>query len=261
MRTRLLPLVIALAPVAVQAQERHPGDRSISGSLFAVAVPSPFAPVRLTPDSLFGVGATRLDITYGRAWDGSAFAGDAHSMVILGVRREQQGRDSTRALSSGVAGIRVGLRADEEARSMPVAAVEAYVGGRTMGYLDNPNVPDAGIDVGIGFSDFAGNARGSLGVRTPVEFVRETARHRYTIFVAPTVAWGAIRLRECEDNGPGDNCGDLGIQLAFGRTRFLVAGGGSVTVAPSRLSLSGGVQRMLAAGELPRLWLGASWTP
>lgn len=272
MRTALLVAALAIA-APLPAQHHTPTDRSLSTSLFAVSVPGPSAPLWTTPDSMKGGEGTRWEIAYGRAARPTGFAGEGSTLVI-GVRSEQQSRTpieidgltrtdsaSRRNLTAGVAGFRIALRADERMRSSPIGAIEGYVGGRTLAYTRNSSVPDFGFEVVAGLSNFVEDLRGQLGFRFPLELVRETPRRRYTLFAVPTMAWGAIRLRGCEDTGPGDNCGDLGIQLAFGRTRFLAAGGASVSVLPSRVSLSGGVQRMLAAGESPRLWAGAAWTP
>lgn len=272
---RIPPLAVAMlaAGHTLSAQHHTPTDRSLSTSLFAVSVPGPSAPLWTTPDSMKGGEGTRWEIAYGRAARPTTFAAEASTLVI-GVRAEQQSRQrieiegltdpdtsTSRQLTAGVAGFRVGLRADERMRSSPIGSIEGYIGGRSLAYTRNSNVPDFGIELVAGLSNFVEDLRGQLGFRFPLELVRETSRRRYTLFAVPTMAWGAIRLRGCEDTGPGDNCGDLGIQLAFGRTRFLAAGGASVSVLPSRVSLSGGVQRMLAAGESPRLWAGAAWTP
>jgi hypothetical protein len=271
---RILPVVAGLlAANALNAQHHTPTDRSLSTSLFAVSVPGPSAPLWTTPDSMKGGEGTRWEISYGRAARPTAFAGEASTLVI-GVRAEQQSREriqiegltdpdtsTRRPLTAGVAGFRVGLRADERLRSSPIGSIEGYVGGRTLAYTRNSNVPDFGFELVAGLSNFVEDLRGQLGFRFPLELVRETRHRRYTLFAVPTMAWGHIRMRGCEDMGPGDNCGDLGIQLAFGRTRFFAAGGASISVLPSRVSLSGGVQRMLAAGESARLWAGTSWTP
>ena len=272
MRTLLLVAALVIA-TPLKAQRDTPTDRSLSTSLFAVSVPGPSAPLWTTPDSMKGGEGTRWEIAYGRAARPTGFAGEATTLVI-GVRAEQQSRTpieiegltrtdtaSRRNLTAGVAGFRVGLRADERIRTSPIGSIEGYIGGRTLAYTRNSNVPDFGFELVAGLSNFVEDLRGQLGFRFPLELVRETPHRRYTLFAVPTMAWGAIRIRGCEDNGPGDNCGDLGLQLVFGRTRFLAAGGASVSVLPSRVSLSGGVQRMLAAGESPRLWAGAAWTP
>lgn len=270
---RTVPVVaLLLAGPALRAQEHTPADRSLSTSLFAVSLPGPSAPLWTTPDSMKGGEGTRWEISYGRAARPTARAAEASTLVI-GVRTEQQSRqrvpiegltnvDTTaRQLTATVAGFRIGLRADERLRSTPIGSIEGYIGGRSLAYTRNPNVPDFGIEIAAGLSNFVEDLRGQLGLRFPLELVRETRHRRYTLFAAPTMAWGAIRLRACEDRGPDDNCGDLGVQLAFGRTRFFAAGGASVSVLPSRVSLSGGVQRMFAAGESARLWAGAAWTP
>ena len=271
---RILPLAAAMlaAGPTLAAQRHTPTDRSLSTSLLAVSVPGPSAPLWTTPDSMKGGEGTRWEIAYGRAARPTALAGEGSTLVI-GVRAEQQSRQrieiegltdsdtTSRQLTAGVAGVRIGLRADERMRSSPIGSIEGYLGGRTLAYTRNSNVPDVGIELVAGLSNFVEDLRGQLGFRFPLELVRETPRRRYTVFAVPTMAWGAIRVRGCEDNGPGDGCGDLGIQLAFGRTRVLAAGGASISVLPSRVSLAGGVQRMLAAGESPRLWLGAAWTP
>lgn len=272
MRPLLAGAALLLA-TSLPAQQHTPTDRSLSTSLLAVSIPGPSAPLWTTPDSMQGGEGTRWEIAYGRASGLTTFAGEASTLVI-GVRAEEQSKASLRIerltgtdtvsardLTAGVAGFRIGLRADERLRSTPIGSIEGYIGGRTLAYTRNSNVPDFGLEVVAGLSNFVEDLRGQLGFRFPLELVRETRHRRYTLFAVPTMAWGAIRLRGCEDTGPGDNCGDLGIQLVFGRTRFLAAGGASISVLPSRVSLSGGVQRMFAAGESARLWAGTSWTP
>ena len=117
------------------------------------------------------------------------------------------------------------------------------------------------FDLVVGWGNLAVDTRASVGFRIPIEWVGESRHGRITVFAAPSVAWGHIRVRPCEDRGPGDNCGDLGMQVAPGRTRFLLAGGTSVTVLPARLSVVAGVQRLFAKEEESRIWIGTAWTP
>jgi len=157
--------------------------------------------------------------------------------------------------------VRVGVRAGERAEAQPLSALELYIGVRTMAFLDEPSLPDVGIDLVAGWGNLGVDTRASLGFRVPIEMVRETKHGRLTVFAAPTMAWGHIRVRPCDDDGPGDNCSDLGVQAVFGRTRFLMAGGASLSVLPARLSVVAGVQRLFAKQEETRVWIGTAWTP
>jgi hypothetical protein len=51
------------------------------------------------------------------------------------------------------------------------------------------------------------------------------------------------------------------MQAVVGRTRFLIAGGASLSVLPARLSVVAGVQRLFAKQEETRVWIGTAWTP
>lgn len=259
-----LALVTAVAiPVAsLDAQFRLPTDRSLGASLMAVSLPGPSAPLWTLGDSVRMRTATRFEASYGRALVGNR-AGGVQPTVVLGVRGESQNRDSTGRYNrgSGVAGARVGIRAGERAEAQPISAFELYFGGHSMAYLDVPHWPDAGFELVVGWGNLGVDRRASLGFRVPVEMVGESRYGRFTIFAAPSIAWGHIRGRPCEDNGPGDNCGDLGVQLAVGTTRYLLAGGTSLTLLPARLSMVAGVQRLFAKGEETRAWVGTTWTP
>jgi hypothetical protein len=204
----------------------------------------------------------RLEVNYGRAFNGD-HAGGVQPTIVFGLRSESQSRDSAGNKLGGaeVAGIRLGVRAGEHAEEQPISSLELYLGARSMAFLDKPYLPDFGVDVVAGWGNFGVDTRASLGVRVPIEVVGQSSWGRLTVFAAPTMAWGQIGMRACEDRGPGDNCGDLGIQAVFGRTRFLLAGGASLSVIPARLSVSAGVQRLYASHEEQRVWFGTSWTP
>ena len=263
-RATMFALVLgALAPLtAIPAQERSPTDRSLGASLLAVSVPGPSAPLWRLRDSTKSKSVARFEATYGRAFTGDQIGG-VQPTVVLAIRGENQSVDSAGRYERGatVVGVRVGVRVGERAEAQPLSALELYIGVRTMAFLDEPSLPDVGIDLVAGWGNLGADTRASLGFRVPIEMVRETKHGRLTVFAAPTMAWGHIRVRPCDDDGPGDNCGDLGVQAVFGRTRFLMAGGASLSVLPARLSVVAGVQRLFAKQEETRVWIGTAWTP
>lgn len=254
-------ILLAQAPGSLDAQERSSTDRSLSASLLAVSIPGPVAPFMAADGSGTGAHATRFEVEYGRVMPGGRIGGDGE-MVVLGVRSESQASDRSgvRMRGSGVVGGRLGLRAGERGDAQAISAWEIYFGGRNLIVPGKPGWIDAGLEVAVGWGNLGFGKRASLGFRVPIEMVHESRQARTTVFLVPGMAWGHIRTRSCEDYGPGDNCGDLGVQLAAGRTRFLLGGGAGITIRPSRLSIVGGVQRLFAVGEDTRLWLGMAWT-
>lgn len=246
----------------LRAQDRSPTDRSLGASLLAVSVPGPSAPLWALGDSSPSRTRARIEAVYGRAVVGDRVGG-VQPTVVLGLRGESQTRDSAGNYQRGAAvvGARVGIRAGDRAAAQPISALELYVGGRSMSFLDRPYLPDIGVDLVTGWGNLGVDTRASLGLRVPIEMVAQSRYGRVTLFAAPTMAWGHIRVRSCEDRGPGDNCGDLGMQAVFGRTRFLLAGGGSVSLLPARVSVTLGAQRLYARDEETRIWIGTSWTP
>jgi hypothetical protein len=244
-------------PCALAAQKHAVTDQSLASSLLAASVPFPSAPQRLWADSLDSTERVRFEFGYSRL----VLGGAASPLMIGGIRWDHPQRDST-GHSAAVVGLRFGFQPMEEAREgrFP-AAVELHAGARSLGFVEGSRRPDVGFDIVVGWSNLGERTNGSLGLRFPVEVTRRNGWGRLTFGVVPTVAWGHIRFRSCEDRGRGDNCGDLGIQLEFGRTRFLLAGGMSVGLDPAGLAISVGTQQLLAAGQDPRLALGLSWTP
>jgi hypothetical protein len=253
----LLLAALLLLPSPLGAQKHPVTDRALSTSLMAAATPFPSSPHRMWGDTLTAPGRVRLELGYSRIVLGEI----PLPLLVLGVRTDFLYSDSA-GLSGGLTGLRVAFPTTRGTRDggLP-AAVEVHAGFRTLSHLDRPALPDVGLDFVAGWSNLAENTNGAFGIRAPVEWVRPNPRGRLTLGIAPTIAWGHIRFRGCEDTGPGDNCGDLGIQLEFGRTRFLLAGGMSLGLAPSGLSLSLGTQQLLAAGQDPRLALALAWTP
>ena len=248
-------------PNALHAQERSSTDRSLSASLLAVSIPGPVAPFTTGDGSGIGAHATRFEVDYGRVMLGDRI-GVNHQLVVLGMRSESQAsdRNGVRMRGSGVVGGRLGLRAGDRGDAQAISAWEIYFGGRNLLAPGQPGWLDAGLEVAIGWGNLGFGKRASLGFRAPIELVHESRQARTTVFLVPGMAWGHIRTRSCEDYGPGDNCGDLGVQLAAGRTRFLLGGGAGITILPTRLSIVGGVHRLFAVGEDTRLWLGMAWT-
>ena len=259
-QSAVLALVAALGATAVGAQERNPTDRSLAASLVAVSMPSPAGPAWMIGDSTKSAGATRFDVAWGQGVRGSY--GSRHETIVLGLRGETVERDSagTRA-SAGYAGVRVGLRAADPAGLGQLSALELYAGGRSQ-VLPHASVrPDAGLDAVVGWGGFGEDTRASFALRVPIEIAAGAHGTRVSVFAAPTMAWGYIRMRECDDLGPGDNCGDLHVQLAWGQTRYILSGGISAAVERIGLAASAGVQRLVAPGEVARLWVGVSIAP
>lgn len=100
----------------------------------------------------------------------------------------------------------------------------------------------------------------SLGVRAPIT-VRARRASPWSGWVAPGMAWGHVRLRSCEDRGPDDNCGDLGIQLEPGLTRWSVGAGGAYHWRAAHLVAHAGTQLLLTRRDRPTVAVGMSWTP
>lgn len=243
--------------MSVGAQERNPTDRSLAASLVAVSMPSPAGPVWTIGDSVKRASANRFDVAYGRAVRGSY--GSRHETVVLGVRHESIERDSAgTGASAGYGGVRVGFRAGDAAGTTPISALELYAGGRSQLLRGATVRPDAGLDAVVGWGGFGGNTRASVALRVPVELATSAGGARLSLFAAPTMAWGYIRMRSCEDLGPDDNCGDLHLQLAWGQTRYIFSGGATAAIEKIGLAGSIGVQRLIAPGEAARLWLGVS---
>lgn len=259
-KASLATLVTALAATASGAQERNPTDRSLAASLVAVSMPSPPGPAWMIGDSAKSASATRFDLAWGRAVRGSY--GSRHETIVFGLRGETIERDSagTRA-SAGYAGARIGLRSADAGGLGQLSALELYAGGRSQVLPDAAVRPDAGVDAVVGWGGFGGDTRASFALRFPVEIATRSRGARFSVFAAPTMAWGYIRMRSCEDLGPDDNCGDLHVQIAWGQTRYIVSGGLSAAVERIGLAASVGVQRLVAPGEVARLWVGVSIAP
>ena len=253
-------LATALAATAAGAQERNPTDRSLAASLVAVSMPSPAGAAWMIGDSAKSASATRFDLAWGHAVRGSY--GSRHETIVVGLREETIERDSAGArASAGYGGVRVGFRAADAGGAGQLSALELYGGGRSQ-VLPHATVrPDAGVDAVVGWGGFGGNTRASFALRFPVEVAAGSRGARFSVFAAPTMAWGYIRMRSCEDLGPDDNCGDLHVQLAWGQTRYILSGGISAAVERIGLAASVGVQRLVAPGEVARLWLGLSIAP
>lgn len=241
-------------------QQRNPTDRSLAASLMTVSMPSPVGPTWTIGDATKSAGTPRFDLTFGQAVRGSF--GSRHGTAVIGLRMEGIERDSagTRA-SAGYVGARVGFRAGDAATTNQVSAIELYAGGRTQVLGERAVRPDVGLDFVAGWGGFGGNTRASLGIRMPIEVARRVGGARLSIFAAPTMSWGYIRIRSCEDTGPDDNCGDLNLQVAFGQTRYILSGGASAAAERLGLAVSAGVQRLVAPGEAARFWIGTSWNP
>jgi hypothetical protein len=245
-----------LVPAALFAQKHAVTDRALSTSLLAAAVPFPSSSQRAWQDSLHLPERFRMDVGYSRVGIGAA----AEPLLIAGLRTDFASSDPE-SLTAAMTGIRMGVRPTEDATGSRPFAVEGYAGIRTLAHPDRGRLPDMGVDVAVGWSNLGERSHGTLGVRFPFEFVQARSWGRLTFALVPTMAWGHIRVRQCENLGSGDNCGDLGLQLEFGRTRFLMAGGVSAGLNSTGLALSLGTQQLLVTGQEPRLSVGLSWTP
>ncbi len=171
-------------------------------------------------------------------------------------------RDSATAnMSAGSAGVLLGFRMPDDLNARPtLSMVELQTG--VVGRLHplNPVVHNAGLELAAGWGNLERDLTGTLGLRLPLEHVYRSERLRVSLSAVPTMAWGHIRFRGCENLRSGDNCGDLGIQLEFGRTRFLMAGGVGIGLEPAGITLSVGMQRLMAAGQDPRMVAGLAWS-
>lgn len=253
-------LATAACASTLGGQQRNPTDRSLAASLMTVSMPSPVGPTWMIGDSAKGAGRARFDLTFGQAVRGSF--GSRHGTAVIGLRMEGIERDSAgTGASAGYLGARVGFRAGDAATTNQISAIELYAGGRTQVLGERAVRPDVGLDFVAGWGGFGGNTRASLGVRLPVEIARRIGGARLSVFAAPTMSWGYIRVRSCEDTGPDDNCGDLNLQVAFGQTRYILSGGVSAAAERVGLAVSAGVQRLVAPGEVARFWIGTSWSP
>ena len=259
-RLALVSLAASPCAPALESQERTPTDRSLAASLAAVSMPSPAGPAWAIGDSARSASATRFDLAWGRAVRGPN--GNRHETAVLGLRREWVERDSagTRA-SAGYGGVRVGVRAGDAGTTTSISALELYGGIRSQVLPHAAVRPDGGIDAVVGWGGFGENTRASVALRLPVELGMGSRGTRISLFAAPTMAWGYIRMRSCEDLGPDDNCGDLHLQLAWGQTRYIFSGGISAAVERIGVAASAGVQRLVAPGEVARLWIGVSVAP
>lgn len=258
-----LALSVHALPVVdrVQAQGRPPEERSLAASLLAVSVPGPVAPFRPSPDTITPGQAVRFELDFAGDLATGAPTGEVNT-IVLGVRSESQatGEHGLLRRGAGLVGARAGFRVGEHDANQPLSAWEIYFGGRNLITRHGLSFMDAGLELAIGWGNLGYEKRASLGFRAPIELVHEGSRARATLFVVPTMAWGRLRTRACEDLGPGDDCGDLGFQVATGRSLFLLAGGAGITIVPARLSVNVGIQRLFALGEESRLWIGTAWT-
>jgi hypothetical protein len=260
-RSRVPVLVLFLAchlggGEQLAAQKHRITDRSLTASLLSAAVPLPSTTLRAWGDEEVAEARHRVELQLSHSL-GAAVS----PLLIVGVRADQPVRDST-GVGAAVFGLRLGF-APEAARGgsgMPTA-LEVQIGGRRLNHLRDPAWPDLGLDVVVGWSGLDETTQGTVGVRVPVELARPLGRSRLLLSAAPAAAWGHVRFRECVNLGPDDGCGDLGMQLEFGRTRFLLAGGATLDIVPARVALSVGTQQLMVARQRPRLAVGMTWAP
>lgn len=248
---------IALAAIALflaasgdaQAQRHAIADSSLAPSLLTGAVTLPSTYGVSQTDSAFSRRFTRIDAQYSR----TSTVG-VPSMLILGLRSDDVSRDST-GWSASVFGIRTGLAQKADGTGdVTLSAIELYFGGRTLGHLERRGWPNIGMEAVAGWNGMETRTRASFALRMPVELIRGNGKARVAFSLVPAMAWGQIRIRSCDDLGPGDGCSPQGIQLAAGRTRFVLGTG--VTLAAGRgLSVTAGAQHMFARSQQPRFTL------
>jgi hypothetical protein len=258
-RIAALPLLFLCAfpaPQRIAAQKHAFGDRSLAASLLNAAIPLPTSTLRQGNYGDEPATRFRFELQYSRS-----AATAASPLLIVGMRSDHPSSD-TNVRGLGVVGVRLGFAPEQQRQGgrLP-AAVELQVGTRIPRLALDSRTPDVGIDLVAGWSGLDDHVRGTLGVRIPVEYGWDLGSNRVLLSGTPTVAWGHVRFRECENLGYGDNCGDLGVQLEFGRTRFLLAGGATLDLAAAGLSLSLGTQHLLAVGHTPRFALALAWAP
>lgn len=116
------------------------------------------------------------------------------------------------------------------------------------------------VDVESSWTTQRGARALSLGARAPIT-VRARTASPWSGWLAPGIAWGHVRIRSCVDRGPDDNCGDLGLQVEPGRTRFTIGTGGAYHWRAAHIVAHAGVQQMITGADRPVLAVGASWTP
>ena len=245
-----LALAALTAPHVALAQG-HVADSSIAPSLLVAATTLPSAGLHATDDSVFARRFTRGEVQYSRT-----STADMRSMLVIGARSDQVALD-TLGWNASVFGVRAGFaRGGAGDGKTRLSALEAYFGGRTMGHLEGARA-NVGAEIVAGWSRTDSIGRGSLAFRFPVEFIRGRGQSSVAFSVVPAIAWGQLRFRSCEDRGPGDNCGSLGVQLAAGRTRFVL---GSAVTLSSRagLSLTAGAQHLFPRTQQPRFALALS---
>ncbi|HEU0015671.1 MAG TPA: hypothetical protein VFQ45_18485 [Longimicrobium sp.] len=247
--------VLLLCVAGPLAAQRHAvTDQSLARSILFAAPSLPMSTHQAPRDTAGPAIHRRVEIAH------SLLMADglAAPVLVAGFRVEDADRD-TLGTSAAVAGARIAAR--EAADGWAVSALEFSVGGRSVVDHGRPLMPVLGMDLVVGWGSLEEEPKGHLGLRFPAEWVRRAGPGWMALTLMPTMAWGHVHFRGCTDRGSGDNCGDLGVQLEFGRTRFLLAGGATVGLEPSRVTLSLAAQELFAAGQDPRVSLGLSWTP
>ncbi len=231
-------VLLCAAPAAAQRHARTDSliARSPLGTIVPLPAPGPSDGLAALPR-----GAIHLQLSGGSSTDAE---GPATATVAYDTERY---------------GVSAGFRTESFRGTEPSLGT---VGARLSPGMLVRRIPQgdvvARVDVVAGFTDVDAFSTGSLGFRLPVQLTRGTGPVRLALLGAPAMGWGRVRVRECRDDGPGDNCGDLGVQLDLGRTRFMLGGGAGIAFVPRRVVVSAGAQRVLAAGQGIRLALGAT---
>jgi hypothetical protein len=168
-----------------------------------------------------------------------------------------------------IAASRLSFTATREVRA-PVSTTRPFVGGLGVavdagrwssarggasGALSAAFVPEVNV------ATFDGSPHWLLGARVPVTAARRAGRLRLRALLSPAVAWGDVRPRACTDTGPGDGCGDFGVHVAFGRTRWLLAGALGLDDVTTGVGAHLGVQRVATSAQRTVFALGVSWSP
>jgi hypothetical protein len=242
----------SLPGVAAGAQGRihHVTDSAIAGSLLLV---SPLA--SLPPRAGDGgdyVLSRRVETQYSRS-----FHAVSPTQLVIGLRTDAQQRDSS-DWSSLAFGIRAGIRGGENSEGAALSSLELSLGARNLGHFGERPKPNVGVDVVAGLSWLEADAKGLLAVRAPVELISHRSAGALSLSIVPALAWGHLRFRQCEDRGPGDNCGSLGVQLAAGVTRVVLGASLGASLAAG-MAATVGVQHVFAPEQKPRLTAGLAF--
>ena len=230
------------APLDARAQRVHIADSSIAPALLVSALSLPSRTYELG-DSVFSQRFVRIETQYS-----ATSTTGVPTAFVLGVRSDGVAFDST-GWNAGVMGVRTAFARNDAGDGIAVSAVEMYFGGRTLGHMEGPG-PNIGAEIVAGWSGLA-KRRGHLAFRFPIELIKGRGPVSASFSLVPTIAWGQLRLRSCEDRGSGDGCSPNGVQGATGPGRFVLGTGVTLGVGPG-VSFTLGAQQLFAREQQPR---------